>query len=67
MNRIKTIIIEDEPLPQKRLRTMVDKNQELNLIGVFDDPIEAIEIMSSGQVQLIFQIFKCQNWMVFLS
>lgn len=54
MKRIKTIIIEDEPLPQRRLKAMVEKNEDLNLVGVFDDPTEANEIISSGQVQLIF-------------
>lgn len=54
MKRIRTIIIEDEPLPQRRLKAMVEKNVDLDLVGVFDDPTEAIEIINSGQIQLIF-------------
>lgn len=53
MHRINTIIIEDEPLARKRLEGMVAKIGHLVLLGSYEDPIDAEEILKSGNVDLM--------------
>ncbi|WP_277603211.1 LytTR family DNA-binding domain-containing protein [Sphingobacterium sp. DR205] len=53
MHRVNTIIIEDEPLARKRLEGMVAKIGQLELLGSYEDPIDAKEILKSGNVDLM--------------
>ncbi|TJZ62854.1 response regulator transcription factor [Sphingobacterium olei] len=54
MNRIRTILIEDEPLAKGRLEKLIKKIGVLELLGSFENPGEAMETMRTGQVDLVF-------------
>lgn len=51
---ITCIIIDDEPLARKGLKEYVMDVDFLNLIGEFDNPLKAAELISRGEVQLLF-------------
>lgn len=51
---IDCIIIEDEPLAMERTKGYVQKIPYLNLIGEFNDGLNALGFMKSNQVDLIF-------------
>jgi DNA-binding LytR/AlgR family response regulator len=51
---INCVIIDDEPLARKGLREYIADAGFLNLTGEFDSPLKATELISSGQVQLLF-------------
>jgi len=51
---INCIIIDDEPLARKGLKEYIVDVDFLHLIGEFDNPLKATEILSKGEVQLLF-------------
>src|ERR1051325_1243180 len=51
---ISCIIIDDEPLARKGLKEYITDVDFLNLIGEFDNPVKASELLSKGMVQLLF-------------
>ena len=51
---INCIIIDDEPLARKGLKEYIADVDFLNLAGEFDNPVKATEILSRGDVQLLF-------------
>src|SRR5687767_14133910 len=51
---INCIIIDDEPLARKGLREYIADVDFLNLSGEYDNPLKAAEIISKGDVQLLF-------------
>lgn len=53
MEPIKTIIIEDEPLAREHLEQMASKSAALEIIGVFDSPMDAKSMVLSNSVDLI--------------
>jgi len=53
MYRIKTIIIEDEPLARKRLELLASKIGCIEVLNSFEDPLEAKDILITGQVDLM--------------
>lgn len=50
---IKCVIIEDEPLAQDLLNQFVSDHPDLEPLGVFDNPMEAISILGSDRVDLL--------------
>lgn len=50
----KCIIIEDEPLAIERLKMYIDKVPSLELCGAFTNPVEAVPLLQSEHVDLIF-------------
>lgn len=48
------IIIEDEPLALERARSYVSKVPFLHLIDTFDNALDALELIKTGKVDLIF-------------
>ena len=48
------IIIDDEPLARKGLKEYITDAGFLNLMGEFDNPLKATDIISRGDVQLLF-------------
>lgn len=50
---INCLIIEDEPLAQDILKQFVLDHPDLRLSGVFDNPMEAITVIESGQIDLL--------------
>jgi len=51
---IKCIIIDDEPLARKGLKEYIADIDFMDLIGEFENPLKASELLSSGNVQLLF-------------
>ncbi len=51
---INCVIIDDEPLARKGLREYIADAGFLNLVGEFDNALKATDLISSGEVQLLF-------------
>jgi DNA-binding LytR/AlgR family response regulator len=51
---INCIVIDDEPLARKGLKEYIADVDFLDLIGEFDSPLKAAELISRGEVQLLF-------------
>ena len=51
---INCIIIDDEPLARKGLREYISDVDFLRLAGEYDNPLKATEMISKGEVQLLF-------------
>jgi DNA-binding LytR/AlgR family response regulator len=47
-------VIDDEPLARKGLKEYITDIDFLNFIGEFDNPLKAEELISRGEVQLLF-------------
>lgn len=52
--KINCIIIDDEPLSRKGLKEYISDISFLNLVGEFDNPLAASNLIDSGEVQLLF-------------
>src|SRR6185369_401318 len=52
--RINCIIIDDEPLARKGLKEYIADIDFMDLIGEFDSPLKTSELLSKGNVQLLF-------------
>lgn len=52
--RITCVIIDDEPIARKGLKEYIADVDFLEIIGEFDSPLKATELISSGDVQLLF-------------
>lgn len=53
MYRIKTVLIEDEPLARMRLEKLVKKIGVIEIVGVYENPLLAVEKLKSDRVDLI--------------
>ena len=51
---IKCVIIDDEPLARKGLKEYIADVDFLDLVGEFDSPLAATDIISRGEAQLLF-------------
>ena len=51
---INCIVIDDEPLARKGLKEYIADTDFLNLVGEFDNPLKATDIISNGSAQLLF-------------
>ena len=51
---INCIIIDDEPLARKGLKEYIADIDFLNLVGEFENPLTATEVIGRGEVQLLF-------------
>ncbi len=54
MKQVNCIIVDDEPLAIELLEDYVGRVQHLELIGKFDNPIEAISFVNENEVELLF-------------
>src|ERR1700761_7569917 len=52
--RIDCIIMEDEPLAQQRIRGYLERLPFMRLLGIFDNGIDALGFLQSGEPDLIF-------------
>ncbi|MDE6383735.1 MAG: LytTR family DNA-binding domain-containing protein [Paramuribaculum sp.] len=52
--KLKTIVIDDEPIALEKLRAYAMKVPYIDLLMAFDNPISALEYLSFHQVDLIF-------------
>lgn len=53
MYRIKTILIEDEPIARMRLEKLANKIGVIEIMGVYENPTLAIEILKQHRIDLI--------------
>jgi len=51
---INCIVVDDEPLARKGLKEYINDVDFLNLIGEFDNPLKATELLGKEEVQLLF-------------
>lgn len=51
---INCIIIDDEPLAGQLLAAYAERSPNLNVLGTFSNPIEALHFLSDNQVDLLF-------------
>ncbi len=51
---ISTIAIDDEPLALQLMAGYIEKTPGLDLVGKFDNPLDAVEFMADNSVDLIF-------------
>jgi two-component system response regulator LytT len=51
---ISTIAIDDEPLALQLVAGYIEKTPGLNLLGKFDNPLDAMDFMTHEQVDLVF-------------
>ena len=52
--KLKTIAIDDEPLALKLVSDYIRKTPFLELVGAFDNPLDAVDFLSSQEAELIF-------------
>ncbi|MFA5327298.1 MAG: LytTR family DNA-binding domain-containing protein [Prolixibacteraceae bacterium] len=52
--KLKTIAIDDEPLALRLVTDYISKTPFLELVGAFDNPLDAIDFLSSQPADLIF-------------
>jgi DNA-binding LytR/AlgR family response regulator len=51
---IRTIAIDDEPLALQLVSGYIEKTPDLQLLGKFDNPVDAAEFLSDKEIDLIF-------------
>ena len=54
MKNVSCIIVDDEPLAIELLEDYIGRVQHLELIGTFDNPIDAIPFVNENEVDLLF-------------
>jgi DNA-binding LytR/AlgR family response regulator len=52
--KLKTIAIDDEPLALKLVSDYISKTPYLELVGAFDNPLDAVDFLSGNVADLIF-------------
>jgi DNA-binding LytR/AlgR family response regulator len=52
--KLKSVIIDDEPLARKGLKEYIADVEFLELTGEFDSPLKGMDLLSRGEVQLMF-------------
>ena len=52
--QLNCIIIDDEPLARKGLKEYIADVDFLHMVGEFENPLKATQILSSGNIQLVF-------------
>ncbi|KOY85465.1 chemotaxis protein CheY [bacterium 336/3] len=60
--KINCIIVEDEPLAQERAKDYVNKVPFLELLGVFDNALEALGFLKNNTVDLLFLDINLGNF-----
>ncbi|NVK29178.1 MAG: response regulator transcription factor [Flavobacteriia bacterium] len=54
MSTLRTIIVEDDPLAQRNIEHLCSKDDRIELIGSFGNSEDAVDFMTSNDVDLIF-------------
>lgn len=54
MSTIKTLIVDDEPLSRERLRTLLESQPDVEIVGECSDGRQALAAMRSAQPDLLF-------------
>jgi len=51
---LKCLIIDDEELARKLLKTYADKIDYLEVVGLYENPVEALEVIKNKKIDLVF-------------
>ncbi|CAG9295733.1 LytTR family two component transcriptional regulator [Celerinatantimonas diazotrophica] len=51
---MRAIIVEDEPLAQQELAFLIEKYSQIEVVGCFDDGLEAFKFLQSNEVDIAF-------------
>ena len=51
---LRTILVDDEPLSLEALSFLLNKNENIELIGKYTDPLEALENIKEAKPELVF-------------
>jgi len=54
MTRIRTLLVEDEPLGRERLRTLLDEESDVEIVGEVDNGVEAVGAIVDLGPELVF-------------
>ena len=54
MNRLRCMIVDDEPLAVKMLENFISRTEGLELVASFNDPLMALESLDELDVELLF-------------
>lgn len=54
MNRIKCLVIDDEPIALKKMETYFMKSTRLELVALCESPVEALPYLHTGQIDAMF-------------
>ena len=54
MDKLKVIIVEDEPLAQLKLKSFIEKVDCLDLISIFSTGEDAIDFLKLNEIDLMF-------------
>ena len=52
--KIKCLVIDDERLAREYIKNYISKIQQLELMGDFNSPLKATELIKKGEVDLLF-------------
>lgn len=51
---LKAVLVDDEPLSLEALEFVLDKNEDIEIIGKYKDPMEALENIKKSRPELVF-------------
>jgi DNA-binding LytR/AlgR family response regulator len=54
MKKLKCLVLDDEELARILLKTYIEKIENLTLIGITENPLEALQILQNQEVDLLF-------------
>jgi DNA-binding LytR/AlgR family response regulator len=54
MKKLKCLVVDDEELARILLKTYIEKMENLTLIGITENPLEALQILQNQEVDLLF-------------
>jgi DNA-binding LytR/AlgR family response regulator len=54
MKQLKCLVVDDEELARILLKTYIEKMENLTLIGITENPLEALQILQNQEVDLLF-------------
>ncbi len=53
-NKLKCIVVDDEPLARELLKKYIEKTPALSLLGCFESAAEAVKIVMEGEADVVF-------------
>ncbi len=54
MTKIRTLIVDDEPLAREGIRVLLERDQEIEIIGACSNGVEAVEMIQEQKPDLLF-------------
>ncbi|SRX74388.1 LytR/AlgR family response regulator transcription factor [Aequorivita antarctica] len=54
MHKIKCIVVDDEELARKLIKTYIQKVDSLECVATFENPLEALSLLKSSKIDLLF-------------